>query len=165
MLGQVMFEGHLLDEEEKKRRLARQREEAKSAKVGDVWFRYDDKSYAVSSGWDDDTYTSVQRIEVTRFKVVRVTPKGVQLAGSSYSARHPRLVLHDSYKRFACATQELALESYLRRKAIQAAVYESRANKARSAANEARQGRVSYVNDPDKIPMTDSNTMLTWRHE
>lgn len=142
--------------------LADHREQALLAKVGDVWFRYDEKTYASCDPYDEDRYSFNTQIEITRFKVVRVTPKGVQLAGSGYSARRPRLVLHESYKRFACATVELALDSYLKRKQKQEAIYAARAKKAKDCAFQARQGRVKYVNDPDKIPMTYEKGTLTW---
>lgn len=162
MLGEVMMAGQQAEAEELKRKLAQQREDAKQAKVGDVWYRFDDKTYASSDPWEEDRWYFNTYIEVTRFVVVRVTPKGVQLAGGRFSWRHPRLQLHDAYKRFACATEELALDSYLRRKEVQRSVYQARADKAKKCAFEARQGRVKYVNDPDKIPLENRRGQITW---
>lgn len=122
-------------------------------KVGDIWYRYDDRTYCGCSldQYDGEHYYTTTQIEITRYKVLRVTPKGVQLVGGSFWSKRPRLVLFDSYKRFACATQAEALESYEKRKMRQAHIYQSRANKARECLLQAQRGRVKFVNNPEGI--------------
>jgi len=122
-------------------------------KVGDIWYRYDDRTYAGAylDQYDNDHYYTTTEVQVTRFKVLRVTPKGVRLIGAGYGKQNARLVLHDSYKRFACSTQAEALESYIRRKMKQAAIYEARAKKASECLRMAKAGRVKMCNDPERL--------------
>lgn len=132
------------------------------AKVGDIWYRYEDRTYSgcYLDQYDGEHYYTTTDIEITRYKVVRVTPKGVQLAGSGYSAKHPRFQLFTARKRFACATEKEALESYKRRKLKQAAIYEGRAKKAHECLQRALIGHVKYVNNPDLIPTEVSHGAL-----
>ena len=113
-------------------------------KVGDVWYRYDNKSYSVVIDADREEYGVSHKVVRTQYWVIRVTPKGVWLTqkhnekcpkwpvkGEFHFA--PRLVLHASRKRFACATDELAKESFIARKNKQKAIYEARAKHAQWA--------------------------------
>lgn len=113
-------------------------------KVGDIWYRYEEKSFSVIIDADREEYGVRHEVHRLPYWVVRLTPKGVWLTpkygdkcpiwpkkGELHFA--PRLVLHASRKRFACATDELAKESFIKRKEKQKAIYEARAKMAQKA--------------------------------
>ena len=106
------------------------------ASVGDVWFRYDDVSYAPPVDEYGDCYgPSTLKVELTEFVVVKVTPKGVKLAHKmgDFALGEDRFVAHHWRKRFAAPTKEAARESFVARKDRQARIYEARAATARKA--------------------------------
>lgn len=135
-------------------------------KVGDIWYRYQEQSYSVVVDADRDEYSSRTQIERHQFWVIRVTPKGVWL---SRKYRHhgdkcpswpkkdghfhvaPRFCLHSARKRFACATDELAKESFVKRKEKQKAIYKARAKQAQKAIDSIKggtPGKLSFCHLP-----------------
>lgn len=109
-------------------------------KVGDIWYRYEDKWYSVADEWGDHSHSTLE-IELWRSTVVKVTPKGVWLvpgkvtvvpgeykglqSGSSF-----KFVCVSWTKKFACATKEEALASLEARRKRQKSIYEARARAA-----------------------------------
>jgi len=79
------------------------------------WYRFDDP------GFEDKPYLQT-------YKVLRHTPKGVQLKTVGWTKRNIKFVLDASHKQWACPTIEKAKESYRRRKAKQVEIYEARLN-------------------------------------
>jgi hypothetical protein len=103
--------------------------------MSDVWYRYEDVSYAhlsfdVNGG---ESYYSTLRVELRKFDVVRRTPKGVWLA---VGFTDKRWVSTTARKRFACPTVEEARESFRARKQRQMKIHEARADRARRALRE-----------------------------
>jgi hypothetical protein len=104
--------------------------------VGDIWYRYDDVSYAPPVDEYGDCYgQSTLKVELTRFVVVKLTPKGVKLAHKigDFALGEERFVAHHWRKRFAAPTKDAARESFIARKDRQARIYEARAATARKA--------------------------------
>jgi hypothetical protein len=100
-------------------------------KVGDVWYRIED--HLVSAGLDEfDNPLGPPRLQVSirKFPVAKVTLKGVWLDRSFMGKR---FVLFKSRKRYACATLELALESFQARKRKQIRIYRARVRHAEEA--------------------------------
>jgi hypothetical protein len=98
------------------------------------WYRFEEVRYAApldEFGYPTGSGRTV--LYLRKLKVVRETPKGVQLAGLNYSAEHPRFVRRDSRKRFACPTVDEAVQSYRARKEKQINIYKVRISSARHA--------------------------------
>lgn len=124
-------------------------------KVGDIWYRYDDRQVSVCLDPDGDVYGSETEVRRSEFWVVRVTPKGVWLvsknwtkappswedcrstvnhAGQQITIRHDlRLVLPSSRKRYASPTDGWARESFTKRKEKQASIHRALADRADKA--------------------------------
>lgn len=99
--------------------------------IGDKWYRFED--HLVSAGVDEfDNSLGPARVEVNLrdFKVLKETPKGVQLQSW---IQDRRFVLRDCRKRYACPTIAEALESFLARKRKQISILTRRADNARYA--------------------------------
>lgn len=97
----------------------------------ELYHRYDDRIYAPSlDQFDNPEGPSVLRIVHTTYPVLKHTPKGVWL---DLGFCGKRLVLHASRKRFACASEEAALHSFIERKKRQAAIYRAREEGAKTA--------------------------------
>jgi hypothetical protein len=94
----------------------------------EVWYRFDDQDYSVADDWSEHSHTQYG-VQVIEFHVVKHTPKGVWLIRSN-GWGHKRFVLHTAKKRFACATKELAKESYIARKNKQIRIYQYRIQEA-----------------------------------
>lgn len=106
------------------------------ARVGDTWYRYDDVLYAsMLDEYDNAIGKARLSVELREYKVVKITPCGVQL-GMWFGAK--RFVRSDSKKRFAHPTKEAARESFIYRKERQAAIYQGRLEKAKRAIALAR---------------------------
>jgi hypothetical protein len=104
--------------------------------VGDIWYRYDDVLYAPPVDEFGDCHgPSTLKVELSTFMVVKVTPKGVQLAAtdSGWVCSDRRFVADHWRKRFAAPTKEAAKASFIARKERQASIYEARAARARRA--------------------------------
>ena len=98
------------------------------------WFRFEEQRYAAPlDEFDQPLGRGRMVLHLRKLKVLRETPKGVQLIGLSYGTDNPRLVLHDSRKKFACATQEEAWASFVARKNKQIAIYKARIDDAHEA--------------------------------
>ena len=86
------------------------------------WYRYRD--YRSGGGEDYDGSYSRAEIVCDKFRVLKHTPKGVQL---EYEHHKPRFVLLDARKRFACPTEEEAMVSFLARKKRQLSILKAQA--------------------------------------
>lgn len=106
-----------------------------SPKVGDTWYRFEDRRYANLD--DDDFVVSQLAVELKELRVKKVTPKGVKLVAACCWNRDwdidLRFVLLDAKKRYAHPTKELALKSFVARKEAQVRIYQSRISDAKTA--------------------------------
>jgi hypothetical protein len=98
------------------------------------WYRFE--SHNVSAGVDEcgdpiRTETPIVEVGVTRFAVVKHTPKGVRLDSG-------RLVMRNSRKRYACPTIEEALESFKARKRAQIRILSRQVKAAELALRQAK---------------------------
>lgn len=105
------------------------------------WYRLEDRRVSV------DEYTSRTEVTLCKLIVVKETPKGVKLVGIGHGRKNPRQVLHDSKKKWACATVAEAVESFKKRKERQARIYRARAAEADEAHDIAATG--AYRTLPD----------------
>jgi hypothetical protein len=97
------------------------------AAVGDTWFRFEDVRYAAPlNEYDEPQGPGRLAVELRRYTVTKVTPKGVWLFGS-------RFVLADATKKFACPTQEAARQSFLARKRRQLRILNAQVADVQSA--------------------------------
>lgn len=115
--------------------------------VGDIWYRFESHRYANLIG--EDEFSSSLRLDENRFRVLKVTPKGVWLApdygrndvfGRSkldFSA-FKRFVLLTAQKRFAQPTKEEALLSFLARKSRQLSILRNQVKDAETAQRMAQ---------------------------
>ena len=98
------------------------------------WFRFEEQRYAAPlDEFDQPTGRGRPVVHLRKLKVLRETPKGVQLIGLGHGTNNPRLVLYDSYKKFACATREEARLSFVARKHKQIRIYKARIAMAEEA--------------------------------
>lgn len=102
----------------------------------ECYYRYTDR--LVSQGYTDqfDNYTSTGsalEVGLEAWEVEKHTPKGVRLSCKT-------LVLHKSYKKFACATLEEARASYIARKRRQYNIHSTRAAQAKVCLDAAERG-------------------------
>jgi hypothetical protein len=103
--------------------------------VGDTWYRYEDVRHADVNEYDDIGPTYV-KLYLRKYKVSKVTPKGVWLS-YFFVGGLCRFVLLDARKRFAHRTREDALESFIARKAKQIRILEKQLEHVRSAVWQA----------------------------
>ena len=82
-----------------------------------TWYRYTNVPYVAELYENGFRHNSVGEtpLLIHRYSVVKVTPKGVWLAGATI-AKGRRFVLRHARKQFACPTKAQALESFLARK-------------------------------------------------
>jgi hypothetical protein len=117
------------------------RAEKRALLPGRVWglgflYRFEEHTYAQSSGWDDDTwYTVGPYLELIAYLIRSKTPKGHTIHADNGLGW--RFISLESNKQFALPTIELALESYIARKKRQHAIYQGRANRAQQMVEEA----------------------------
>lgn len=93
------------------------------------WYRAEIKHYSVADEWGDHSHTTT-RLDVTKYAVVKATPKGVWLV-PAYGEKDPdyylkmdpgcqlfspQFVRGEGTKQFACPTRETALADCLKRK-------------------------------------------------
>jgi hypothetical protein len=78
----------------------------------------------------DGYFHSEVRVELQKFRVLKLTPKGAWVKGGCYNRR---FVLRGARKRLCCPTIKEAKESFIARKKKQASIYEHRARRAREA--------------------------------
>lgn len=90
------------------------------AKVGDVWFRYEQRTYGSLDEFEIIVSTR-HELELMEFKVAKVTPKGVWL--ERYLGN--RFVRASGRRRFAHPTKEAALESFRQRKLSQISILQA----------------------------------------
>jgi len=102
--------------------------------VGDKMFHYKDSLY--SSGYYEGS-TSHVTVNILNYQVIRVTPKGCWV--SDFYGSKPRFVLNQSRKRFAWATKEDALVSFIARKRRQIRIVRAQLGNAENALFQAEQ--------------------------
>lgn len=112
-----------------------------------VYYRYDDLRR--SDGCIDEcgewvSGTSYTTVVLHTFQVSRKTPKGAWLVSG-------RFVLDGSGKRWAHATKELALESFIARKKRQALILESQLVGAKTALKIAEKGVDCHERSPFEL--------------
>lgn len=73
------------------------------------------------------------QLYLTRFPVVKRTPKGVWLCTRSLDDQPDKFILLSATKRWACPTKGEALESFKRRKQRQIAILSGQINRAKEA--------------------------------
>ena len=104
----------------------------------EYFYRYHDVLY--SSGSEEFfNYGISVRLYLTRYLVVKHTPKGVWLCTHSLDDQPDKFILLSATKRWACPTKEEALESFKKRKQRQISILSgqiARANEALFKANE-----------------------------
>lgn len=103
-------------------------------KVGDVFYRIDDRLRSYVVDCETESYGSVLTLEGSEYKVVKVTPKGVWL---DIHMDKPRFVCLTTVKQFAHPTKEQAVKSFQARKNRQAKIYRARLERAERAAAKA----------------------------
>lgn len=101
-------------------------------KVGDDWFRIEVRNYASVNEWDVVSARWTV-LEETKYKVCKVTPKGVRLVHefefeAGYVPRHARFVSLSSRKKYAHPSLAAAYEGLLARKAAQHRILSAQLN-------------------------------------
>lgn len=91
--------------------------------MSEVWYRAEDKRYAVWDQWDEGLTGSVLRIQITQHTVARHTPRGVILTDGQFIRGTAR-------KQFAVPTKELALRDLVIRKQYHVAGCKARLHRA-----------------------------------
>lgn len=105
------------------------------------WYRYEDVQYAASlNEYDEPVGQGALRVKLRRYRVLKRTPKGVWLEYGY--GNHGRFVLTEARKRFACPTEEQAMESFIARKERQAKIYSAKLKRAELALKAAQRGIV-----------------------
>ena len=133
--------------------------EANKPKVGDTWYRYEERRYGVANEFDEVVSTYV-KLELIELKVTKVTPKGVWVT----RFMTPRFVLLAANKRYAQPTQAEALESILARKARQIRILESQVKQAREVTVLAQRELAKVKPSENAIPveLEDSAELAGW---
>lgn len=123
------------------------------AKVGDVWFRYEQRTYGSLDEFEIIVSTR-HELELMEFKVAKVTPKGVWL--ERYLGN--RFVRASSRRRFAHPTKDAALESFRQRKLSQISILHAQLRVAQTMLARAQrmQNRIT-----DKASATSQEHLLT----
>lgn len=114
------------------------------ANVGDIWYRFEQRSYSHAVDEWGDRFETRTELQLHRFKVLKVTPKGVWLNLNCFGNK--RFVLFTSRKRFACATLAEAKESFRARKARQIRIHQGIADEAKWMINQMENGRAQVAN-------------------
>lgn len=119
-------------------------------KIGDVWYRIEDCLVSTRVDEFDNPLGPPQvRVSIREFRVVSITPKGVWL---DRGLMGKRFVLREARKKYACATLEMALESFKARKKKQIRIYKSRIENAELAVYRAEQDvgiKLRYITSRD----------------
>lgn len=123
------------------------------ANVGDVWFRYEQRTYGSVDEFDILISTR-HELELMEFKVAKVTPKGVWL--ERYLGN--RFVRASGRRRFAHPTKEAALESFRQRKLSQISILQAQLRVAQTMLARA-QGMQTRMTD--KASATSLEHLLT----
>jgi hypothetical protein len=91
------------------------------------WYRFEDVVYAsMPDEYDEPTGPGRLEVVLRRYRVVKVTPCGVQLDIG-------RFVKTTARKRFACPTEAEALESFKARKRRQLGILQAQASRVQRA--------------------------------
>lgn len=118
------------------------------AKVNDVWFRYEQRTYGSVDEFDNLISTR-HELALMEFKVAKVTPKGVWL--ERYLGN--RFVRASSKRRFAHPSKDAALESFRQRKLRQIELLQSQLSVAKTmlARAEGMQSRMTGRASPASL--------------
>lgn len=118
------------------------------AKVGDVWFRYEQRTYGSLDEFEIIVSTR-HELELMEFKVAKVTPKGVWL--ERYLGN--RFVRASGRRRFAHPTKDAALESFRQRKLRQIELLQAQLSVAKTmlARADGMQNRVPSMAYPASL--------------
>lgn len=106
-----------------------------SSKVGDLFYRIDDRTYSVVIDAEREEYGSQLALVGSTYRVTKVTPKGVWL---NVWVNKDRFVCLSHTKQFASPTKELAIQGFQARKKRQRAIYAARVNRADRAHDMAQ---------------------------
>ncbi len=99
-------------------------------------YRYYDVRYASPlNEYDEPSGPGSIAIELLTFNVIRETKCGVRVGDGSVKGRFINLT---SKKKFACATKEEALDSFIHRKQHQILIYSSKLKQAKDALAKAK---------------------------
>ena len=110
-------------------------------KVGDIWYRIEERVYASVNEWDELVSKRLVLNEI-RLKVCKVTPKGVRLVHpfeyeAGYVPKHARFVSETSRKKYAHPSLESAYEGFLARKQAQARILTRQLSRVAEAKQKA----------------------------
>ena len=98
----------------------------------EYYYRFEEQSYSVADEWGDHSHSHLV-LHLRKLKVLRKTPKGVQLIGLQHGTNNPRFVNNDHVKRFAYPTIEEAATSFQARKNRQISIYEAKIKRVKDA--------------------------------
>jgi len=102
----------------------------------EVMYRYYDVQYASPlNEYDEHTGPGKVAIELMTFDIIKYTKCGVRIDDYTDKGKFINL---NSRKKFACATKEEALESFIHRKERQMVIYKSQLRQATQALELAR---------------------------
>lgn len=113
----------------------------------EFYYRYIDGRYAAPADeFGDSTGGSTAFVRLNKFVVTKHTPKGVWVKGWMFGCEvgQARFILSSARKKFACSTKELALESFLARKAAQRRIYAARVAHVDEVVSIAKQDAFSW---------------------
>jgi hypothetical protein len=95
-------------------------------------YRYEDVAYVSGSDeWDYPTSGYTLKVELLEYQVIKRTRKGAWIS-YIYGGRK-RFVLFNTRKKFACATKEEALKSFIARKKSQIKILKDKLDRAERA--------------------------------
>lgn len=99
----------------------------------EFWYRFSERATSVTVDPDADVYRSEHTVELTSYPVAKHTPCGVRLSTG-------RLVLHNSQKKWACATIDEAKTSFIARKNRQIRILSRQLENAKNSKKMAEAG-------------------------
>ncbi len=107
------------------------------------WYRYEDVSYAPPYDPETEKHWGPGRTDIVKrsYPVMKITPKGVWI--SQYGTK--RFILADSRKRFAHATVEEAMDSFMARKHAQLRILQSQVSRIQRAIQLGHQMIMKHV--------------------
>lgn len=123
----------------------------------EYWYRVTDERRANWNPYDDDGgggYTVY--VYLYKYRVVKHTPKGVQLDVGMYS--RPRLVLHASLNKFASPTIAEAIAAFTARKNAQSRILARRLYDVKTAKHLAATGRIQGLPEDFEHDFEQENT-------
>jgi hypothetical protein len=114
--------------------------------VAEIWYRYDDVTYAAAADeWGESRGPGHTEIVLREYRVIRHTPKGAWVVpyhegwGWNWSIDDKKFVLYAARKRLCYPSKVLALESLVARKRAMIRIYNARISGAQRALTLADQ--------------------------